>query len=359
MTMGCLQVIPALLLASACVTAGPLTSEGPELLDLWADQNIDDINFELSGDDLEPILEMVSSDSQLDYRQDSAGGCGNICHASLLTIAGLASYAVYNGLATDNFLTRRQEDISLIEEKIEEARETVLDIKDRLGQAWKVSEKKALTRKMKRKQDEIADNKLILQKRKDFLDLVKQGLSTWKGQDDQDQETSATMESSWGRDLGLRVRQALSSYRRQQTLKSRNDENVEDEDGKDDDENRESTAIKLGRDLGKRIRFALNYAKRQEALRQKATEKVDGGPSLLGGIVEAINPINSVMWWFNRMNENKRRRRTDEGKKKKSSFRRRHSRPKHRRVDLYDSDDGWRPSTFHKNMKNHRLSGEN
>ena len=56
---------------------------------------------------------------------------------------------------------------------------------------------------MKRKQDEIADNKLILQKRRDFLDLVKQGLSTWKGQDDQDQETSATMESSWGRDLGL------------------------------------------------------------------------------------------------------------------------------------------------------------
>ena len=91
----------------------------------------------------------------------------------------------------------------VVEEKIEEAREAVLNIKDRLGQAWKVSEKKALTRKMKRKQDEIEDNKLILQKRRDFLDLVKQGLSTWKGQDDQDQETSATMESSWGRDLGL------------------------------------------------------------------------------------------------------------------------------------------------------------
>ena len=58
---------------------------------------------------------MVSSDSQLDYRKDEAGGCGNICHASLLTVAGLASYAVYNGLATDNFLTRRQEDISLSE----------------------------------------------------------------------------------------------------------------------------------------------------------------------------------------------------------------------------------------------------
>ena len=41
---------------------------------------------------------MVSSDSQLDYRKDEAGGCGNICHASLLTVAGLASYAVYNGL---------------------------------------------------------------------------------------------------------------------------------------------------------------------------------------------------------------------------------------------------------------------
>ena len=48
------------------------------------------------------------------------------------------------------------------------------------------------------------------------------------------------------------MRQALNSYRRQHTLKSRNDENVEDENGKDDDENRESTAIKLGRDLGKR-----------------------------------------------------------------------------------------------------------
>ena len=33
------------------------------------------------------------------------------------------------------------------------------------------------------------------------------------------------------------MRQALNSYRRQQTLKSRNDENVEDENGKDDDEN--------------------------------------------------------------------------------------------------------------------------
>ena len=91
-----------------------------------------------------------------------------------------------------------------VEEKIEEARETILDIKDRLGQAWKVSEKKALTRKMKRKQDEIEDSKLILQKRRDFLDLVKQGLNTWRGQDDEDQKTSATMESSsWGRDLGL------------------------------------------------------------------------------------------------------------------------------------------------------------
>ena len=74
-----------------------------------------------------------------------------------------------------------------VEEKIEEARETILEIKDRLGQAWKVSEKKALTRKIKRKQDEIEDSKLILQKRRDFLDLVKQGLNTWKGQDEEDQ----------------------------------------------------------------------------------------------------------------------------------------------------------------------------
>ena len=59
------------------------------------------------------------------------------------------------------------------------------------------------------------------------------------------------------------------------------------------------------------------------------------------------------------MNESKRRRRTNEGKKKKSAFRRRHSRPKHRRVDLYESDDGWRPSINMKNMKNHRLTGKN
>ena len=39
-------MIPALLLALAsCVTAGPMTSDQPELLDLWTDQNIDDINF--------------------------------------------------------------------------------------------------------------------------------------------------------------------------------------------------------------------------------------------------------------------------------------------------------------------------
>lgn len=350
-----------ILLLASSVTAAPRTSDEPQLLDLWADQNIDDINFdlfsELSGDDLEPILEMVSSDSQLDYRKDEAGGCGNICHASLLTVAGLASYAVYNGLATDNFLTRRQEDISLIEEKIEEARETIVDIKDRLSQAWKVSEKKALKRKMKRKQEEIEDNKLILQKRRDFLDLVKHGLNTWKSQDEEDQKTSATMDSSWGRDLGMRVRQALDSYRGQQALRNRNDENVED-----DEENRESTAIKLGRDLGKRIRYALKYAKRQEELRQKATDKADVGPTLLGEIVGAFNPINSVMWWFNKMNENKRRSWKDEARNKQSNqrFRRRHSRPRHRRVTLYnESVDDWRPSNFPKNMKNHRLTGTN
>ena len=66
-----------------------------------------------------------------------------------------------------------------------------------------MSEKKALKRKMKRKQEEIEDNKLILQKRRDFLDLVKHGLNTWKSQDEEDQKTSATMDSSWGRDLGL------------------------------------------------------------------------------------------------------------------------------------------------------------
>ena len=50
MTMDCLTVLPAHLLSSAaCVTASPLSSEGPELLDLWADQNADDFNLEASA----------------------------------------------------------------------------------------------------------------------------------------------------------------------------------------------------------------------------------------------------------------------------------------------------------------------
>ena len=110
------------------------------------------------------------------------------------------------------------------------------------------------------------------------------------------------------------------------------------------------------------IRYALKYAKRQEELRQKATDKADVGPTLLGEIVGAFNPINSVMWWFNKMNENKRRSWKDEARNKQSNqrFTRRHSRPRHRRVTLYnESVDDWRPSNFPKNMKNHRLTGTN
>ena len=101
-----------------------------ELWDLWADQNLDDINIgngksisnpiqsshhhtsDISGEELEPIIDMVATDSSLDYRNDGSGDCGDLCHASLLTMAGLASYAVYNGLATDSFVTRRMDDIA-------------------------------------------------------------------------------------------------------------------------------------------------------------------------------------------------------------------------------------------------------
>ena len=68
--------------------------------------------LDLSGEELEPIIEMVTNDDNLDYRNDETGQCNDLCHASLLTVAGLASYAVVNGLATDNFITRRVDDIT-------------------------------------------------------------------------------------------------------------------------------------------------------------------------------------------------------------------------------------------------------
>ena len=61
-------------------------------------------------------------DSGLDYRGDAherdQTTCGHLCHVSLMSVAGLASYAVYNGLATENFISRRIDDISDSKSKI-------------------------------------------------------------------------------------------------------------------------------------------------------------------------------------------------------------------------------------------------
>ena len=64
---------------------------------------------------------MVTSDTRDDpdkYRtddmlhEDDQAACGGLCHASLMSLAGLASYAVYHGLATDTFVNRRADDIN-------------------------------------------------------------------------------------------------------------------------------------------------------------------------------------------------------------------------------------------------------
>ena len=60
----------------------------------------------------DPLLDQLAVS---DHRAGEAAACGDLCHASILSLAGLASYAVYSGLVTDNFITRRTEDINTSE----------------------------------------------------------------------------------------------------------------------------------------------------------------------------------------------------------------------------------------------------
>ena len=93
----------------------------------------------------------------------------------------------------------------LVEDKIEEAKNAINSMKDRLDHAWKVSEKNALKRRMLKKQKEMEDDKLILRKRQDFLNLVTEGLQRWRGSSDLEKlARKEESTSSWGRELGLR-----------------------------------------------------------------------------------------------------------------------------------------------------------
>jgi len=328
-----------------------------ELLDLWADQNADDFNLEasadLSGEELEPIIEMVTNDDNLDYRNDESGQCNDLCHASLLTVAGLASYAVVNGLATDNFITRRVDDITNIEDKIALASEAINEIKDRVDHAWKVSEKKSLHRRMERKQRELESDKLILQKRRDFLRLVEDGLARMRerltpAEDRMDRRDDSN--DNWGRELGLRVREALENIRKKEAMRLKMMNPDKSSDRNDVPE------ISLGTALGKRVRWALEYARKKDAMKQRVNRnRNDNGGNNLGEVLSLLNPLKSIEWWYTSLtkkSEDKRdkRRRKDDGRR----FRRRHSNPsssnklsKRKSQIFYESHD-WRPKYFAK-----------
>jgi len=360
-------IITRLLLASLTLIGGldgfgiADDSAKLQLLDLWPDQNFDDINFDLSEDDLEKTLDMVASDSQIDYRDDESGHCGELCHASILTLAGLASYAVYNGLATDNFLNRRSEDISSIEDKIEDAKDAIKNIKDRLDHAWKVSEKNALKRRIMKKQMEVEEDQLILRKRQDFLDLVTQGLQTWRGNSDEEKIARKEDSTGWGRELGLRVRKILDETRRKKQMKRNKDRNGVDI-GSD---RQDSVAVSWGRLLGKRIRDAWAMAQRKEAMRQQENQRIgQGSTTMLGGVWNVFNPINSIVWWNKKLNESKYKlRRNDEAKSmnSESRFKRRsnyiHVSPRYKTrlqstLKPEDKSDDWKPREFHENYRN-------
>ena len=111
------------------------------------------------------------------------------------------------------------------------------------------------------------------------------------------------------------------------------------------------------------IRDAWAVAQKKEAMRQHENERISQGSSVLGGVWDVLNPINSIVWWNKKVNESKYKlRRNDEAKtmKTESRFRRRSSyntRPRYKSRILstlkpkYESDD-WKPREFHENYRN-------
>lgn len=55
-----------------------------------------------------------------------------------------------------------------------------------------------------KKQMEVEEDQLILRKRQDFLDLVTQGLQTWRGNSNEEKIARKEDSTGWGRELGLR-----------------------------------------------------------------------------------------------------------------------------------------------------------
>ena len=91
--------------------------------------------------------------------------------------------------------------------RIDQLKQDCSDHVSGVDHAWKVSEKKSLHRRMERKQRELESDKLILQKRRDFLRLVEDGLARMRerltpAEDRMDRRDDSN--DNWGRELGLR-----------------------------------------------------------------------------------------------------------------------------------------------------------
>ena len=56
---------------------------------------------------------------------------------------------------------------------------------------------------MIKKQKSLEEDRMILKKRQEFLDLIKQGLQTFQTDSPEERSSRKAETSSWGRELGL------------------------------------------------------------------------------------------------------------------------------------------------------------
>merc|ERR550532_1418803 len=155
-----------------------------QLFDLWLSTMDWDGELGLSDLDYKELEEAA-----LGYRVDDLDegeGCGNFCKASLLTLAGVGTLAVYNGLEKEAVAGRRER---------QGARER------------------------------MAEERFTAQKRQEFLSLIRNGLRAWHQQNEKKIERSdegKRQEVSLGTQLGRRVRYALQYARKQEELRQQN-----------------------------------------------------------------------------------------------------------------------------------------
>merc|ERR550539_860151 len=239
-----------------------------QLFDLWSDYDPQDGQLGISDLDYKELEEAV-----LGYRVDETDGgegCGNFCKASLLTLAGFGSLAVYNGLEKESVagkLTRRMDSAK------NDAQDTLQKLSRRVGEAWKKSEALAARREMQEAREKLAEERFTAQKRREFLSLIRNGLRDWRSQNAKKIDRS-------------------------------------------DEEKKES----FGTQLGRRVRYALEFARRQEELRQqKPNNRADQGQrqGLRHPATDIINSLNPITWWVNYLSKDKPRRSDEKSMRKR------------------------------------------